>query len=382
MQCLNDFKNRLKNKSNEVNLPRLIISAFFFLVLVLAYLYGLKIPSLLSDSLVRFGMNGILVLAMVPAIQSGIGPNFGLPLGIVAGLIGAVLSFQLNLTGYAGFFGAIILAMPFAIIFGLAFGGMLNKIKGSEMIVSTYTGFSFVSFMCIGWIMYPFWHNEMVWPIGNGLRNVITLGSTYSKLLNDFLSIKLVNFPNGQNLWLINKTELYVKSIYTNMDHSMVLNIPTGLILFFLLCCYLMYLFTRTKLGVAMRAGGDNPKFAKASGINVDKMRLIGTTISTALGAVGIIVYSQSYGFIQLYQAPLMMAFSAVAAILIGGASAQKARISHVIIGTFLFQGLLTASLPVANKIITEGNLSEVLRMIIQNGVILYALTKVGGEKY
>ena len=75
-----------------------------------------------------------------------------------------------------------------------------------------------------------------------------------------------------------------------------------------------------------------------------------------------------------------MMAFPAVAAILIGGASATKVKISHAIIGVFLFQGLLTIALPVANQVIEHGNLSEVLRMIIQNGIILYALTKVGGE--
>lgn len=130
-----------------------------------------------------------------------------------------------------------------------------------------------------------------------------------------------------------------------------------------------------------MKAAGDNPKFASSSGINVDKTRILGTILSTVLGAIGIIVYSQSYGFIQLYDGPLMMAFPAVAAILIGGASAQKAKIYHVILGTFLFQGLLTIALPVANQIVSEGNLSEVLRMIVQNGIILYALTKVGGEE-
>ena len=45
-----------------------------------------------------------------------------------------------------------------------------------------------------------------------------------------------------------------------------------------------------------MSAAGENP-FTRAAGINVDKMRIIGTAISTALGAIGIIVYAQSYGF-------------------------------------------------------------------------------------
>lgn len=56
----------------------------------------------ISDTLVRFGMNGVMVLAMVPMIQSGCGLNFGLPLGIIAGLLGAVTSVQLDLHGLPG----------------------------------------------------------------------------------------------------------------------------------------------------------------------------------------------------------------------------------------------------------------------------------------
>ena len=47
----------------------------------------------------------------------------------------------------------------------------------------------------------------------------------------------------------------------------------------------------------------------------------LGVGGTTMLGAVGIIVYSQSYGFMQLYTAPRQMGFIAASAILIGGAS-------------------------------------------------------------
>ena len=39
-----------------------------------------------------------------------------------------------------------------------------------------------------------------------------------------------------------------------------------------------------------MQAVGNNPRFAESVGINVDKMRIIGTVFSTVLGAVGILV--------------------------------------------------------------------------------------------
>jgi len=51
--------------------------------------------------------------------------------------------------------------------------------------------------------------------------------------------------------------------------------------------------------------------------------------------------------------------------------------VSHVIVGVVLFQGLLTTALPVANELFAGTDLSEIMRMIVQNGIILYALTQV-----
>ena len=69
------------------------------------------------------------------------------------------------------------------------------------------------------------------------------------------------------------------------------------------------------------------------------------------------------------------MALPAVAAILIGGASVNKASIMNVIVGTFLFQGIVTMTPTVMNNMI-HMDMSEVIRMIASNGMILYALTR------
>ena len=127
---------------------------------------------------------------------------------------------------------------------------------------------------------------------------------------------------------------------------------------------------------------GSNPTFAKASGINIDRSRTLSVMLSTWLGAVGILVYQQGFGFAQAYTAPLNMALPAVSAILIGGASVNKASISNVIIGTFLFQGLVTMTPTVMNSGLNVGDMSEVIRVIISQGMILYALTrKTEGSK-
>jgi simple sugar transport system permease protein len=341
---------RFREFIQKFGLPRLIIISFLLFLYVLAFALKIPLSGLFSDSLVRLGMHSLLVLAMLPAIQSGIGPNFGLPLGIICGLIGALMAIELDLYEMQAVFTAIIIAIPLAIIVGWGYGWLLNKVKGSEMMVATYVGFSSVSLMNIGWVMLPFTSNEMKWPIGRGLRVTITIATRYEKVLN--------------NLWKFSIGDIMI---------------PTGLLLFCGILCLAVWLFARSKAGVAMRAVGDSRRFAEASGINTDRYRIIGAILSTVLGAIGIVAFAQSFGFIQLYEAPMFMGFGAVAAILIGGATVKKASISNVIIGTFLFQSLLVVALPVANKLVTTGSLAEITRIIVQNGVILYALTQIGG---
>ena len=336
----------------KLGIPRVIIGLFFILLCFMTLWFDLGLSTLLSNSVVRMGMNSIMVLAMVPGIQCGISLNLGLPIGLVAGLIGGLVTIQLGIPGWPGFLLAIAVGCIIAAGAGWAYAQLLNRLKGEEMSVTTYVGFSIVSLMCIAWLVLPFTSLKLRWPMGTGLRNTIGLDSTnFKHILDDFLAFEIGGFT-----------------------------VPTGLILFMLLMCFLVWLFTRSKTGVAMSAVGNNPRFAEATGINVDRMRVIGTVLSTVLGAIGILVYSQSYGFMQLYTAPRQMGFIAASAILIGGASTTRCKISHVLIGTFLFQGVLTLGMPVANELVPGSTISETLRILISNGIILYALTKSGGE--
>jgi len=130
-------------------------------------------------------------------------------------------------------------------------------------------------------------------------------------------------------------------------------------------------------MGITIAAARSSTKFARAAGISDERTRVQATVLSTVLAAIGIVIFSQSYGFVQLYTAPLLMAFPAIACILIGGATVTRATIGNVLVGTFLFQSILTVALPVTSQVI-QGDISETARLIIQNGMILYALTRVG----
>ena len=344
-------KGLLRRAMDSYGIPRLIITGFLMSMFVLAPFAGVDLWTQFTNVINRFSWNAVLVLAMVPMIHSGCGLNMGLPLAIISGLLGATLSIELGFTGAMSFFMAMVLATPFAIILGAAYGWLLNRIKGGEMMVATYVGFSAVSFMCMMWLLLPYKSPTMVWGFaGKGLRTTISLEGFYDKVLANFLAIDLNKF--GINLV-----------------------IPTGSLLFFAVLAFLMWAFLHTKTGTAMTAVGSNPAFAKAAGINIDKMRMLSVVLSTWLGAVGILVYQQGFGFVQMYMAPFNMAMPAVAAILIGGASVNKASIANVIIGTFLYQGLVTMTPTVMNSMV-QMDMSEVIRIVVSNGMIVYALTR------
>jgi len=156
------------------------------------------------------------------------------------------------------------------------------------------------------------------------------------------------------------------------------LGVPTPVWIMGIVFLAAWYMLHHTRLGRYIYALGGNEAATRLSGINVNKMRCVGMMLSSALAAIGIQVYAQSYGFMEYYEAPLKLAFTAAAAVLIGGASNKKASVANVLIGTILFQGLLTIALPVANKILPDSSLSEIVRIVISNGIILYALTKAG----
>ena len=184
----------MKKIIDRMGFPRLIISVFLIILLGLASFLNIPLSGLFSDILIRFGMNAILVLAMVPAIQCGIGVNFNLPLGIVCGLLGALVSIEMNLSGFPGLFVAILVSLPLALMAGYLYGVMLNRLKGQEMTVGTYVGFSIVSLMCIFWLVLPFKDPRLVWAYGgSGLRVTVSLEGILSHVLNDFLAFKIGN---------------------------------------------------------------------------------------------------------------------------------------------------------------------------------------------
>ena len=111
-------KTKIRELIDNFGLPRLIIAGFLLALFILAPIVGADLPTQITNTINRFSWNAVLVLAMVPMVHSGCGLNFGLPLGIISGLLGATMSIQFGFTGPVSFFMAILIATPFALIFG------------------------------------------------------------------------------------------------------------------------------------------------------------------------------------------------------------------------------------------------------------------------
>ncbi|MDR2899603.1 MAG: ABC transporter [Clostridiales bacterium] len=344
----------LKKAYEGIGLTRFIITLFLIFLIIMSVAFGIDSEMLLSDCLTRIGMNGLFVLSMLLPVVAGAGINFAMPIGVICGLVGGVISLEYEIAGFAGLMTAIAIALPLAALGGYVYSLLLNRVRGSEMMVGNFTALATVALMSLAWMFFPVTNRKIVWPmLGYGVRMTLTLDGSYENILDDFLAIHF----------------------------SDKLIIPTGLFIVFLLMCFAIKMFLNTKTGISMQTAGSNPSFAKSIGININKMRSLSLIISCCLSAVGIIVYSQSYGFYQFYNAPQNMTIPTIASILIGGATMKKANVTNVIIGTILFQSILTIAMPVSNVAVASGGLSEVVRVIVCNGIILYALTKSGGDK-
>lgn len=140
------------------------------------------------------------------------------------------------------------------------------------------------------------------------------------------------------------------------------------------LFCFFNSWITNTRLGQNMRTVGQNRAVATSAGINVDRTRIIATCISTVLAAWGQLIFLQNLGTFNTVQQQDNVGLYAIAAILVGGASVQKASNKHAIIGVFLFHTLFVVAPLAATKIVGDPAVSEYIRMFISYGVIAVSL--------
>lgn len=138
--------------------------------------------------------------------------------------------------------------------------------------------------------------------------------------------------------------------------------------------CYINKWIMSTRLGQNMRTVGQNRAVATAAGIDVDKTRIIATCISTVLAAWGQLIFLQNLGTFNTVQQQTNVGLYSVAAILVGGATIQKANNKQAVIGVILFHTLFVVAPLAATKLVGDSAVSEYIRMFISYGVIAVSL--------
>jgi simple sugar transport system permease protein len=156
---------------------------------------------LIGDSLVRIGMNGVLALSMLPTIACGVGLNFGLPVGVIAGLVGAVMSMNWNLQGFAGILRGDRNRSARCHGCRLHLRPDSREGSGTGNDGRDLCGVFNCSRQCAcSGYLAPIKNPAMIFAIGGqGLRYTITLDKTFAKVLNNFLAFDVsgVTIPTG-----------------------------------------------------------------------------------------------------------------------------------------------------------------------------------------
>lgn len=328
---------------NAVPIVFLVVSAFAIPVSRFSSNY------LIQEMLIRLSRNSFLVLSLLIPIMAGMGLNFGMVLGAMAGQIGLIFMSDWNIVGVPGMTLAAIISTPLAIFLGWLCGVVLNKAKGREMVTSFILGF-FMNGVYQLIVLYgfgsivPITNPKMVLSRGYGIRNVTNLEGI-RKCLDNLIPVSF---------------------------HG--IEIPLATFMVIGLFCLFVVWFRKTKLGQDMRAVGQDMKVAESAGIPVERTRLLSIVISTVLACYGQIIFLQNIGTMNTYNSHEQAGMFAIAALLVGGASVTKASIANVFVGVILFHLMFVVS-PMAGKyLIGQAQLGEYFRVFVSYGIISLAL--------
>ena len=304
---------------------------------------GLSPNMLVNEIVTRMGRNSFLILSLLIPIMAGMGLNFGMTLGAMAGEIGLILVSDWQIVGIPGMVLAMIISVPISVVLGLFCGKILNMAKGREMITSYIISYfingvyQLVVLYLMGSII-PIKHTSIKLPRGYGIRNTVSLLNMRQNLDN-------------------------LIPLYISIPGVGSVKVPVMTFIIIALLCLIIVWFRKTKLGQDMRAVGQDIGVSRDAGINVERTRILSIIISTVLAGFGMIIYLQNMGNIATYSSHSQIGMFCIAALLVGGASVDKASIGNVFLGVTLFH----------------------LMFIVGRGHTIYIDNKdleVGGKKY
>ena len=392
-------------KTYAVTYLFIALSVFFIIV------SGLDMNYVSSQLLLRLNRNAFIVLALIIPIVAGMGINFAITIGAMAAQIGLLLTISWGVTGVSGILLAAAITLPLASLFGFLIGKLLNRMKGQETIGSLILGYFAngayqLLFLFIFGNFIPL--SDKVTIVGaTGVQNTLNLTGSVGlyKAIDGILqvpfttvvyilaglaaAVALVQFvrktlPAKKLALLLGGAVLLVlllqipaiSNVFSGAGGRQLIRVPVVTWLLIGCLCLFNLMLMRTRLGQKFRAVGQSQTVANAAGINVDRTRIIAIMISTVLAGWGQILFMQSDGIgtFQTYAAHEQVGLYAGAAILVGGASIDRATNLQALIGTFLFHSLFITAQSAASNLFGDSAVGEYFRAFLSYGVIAIAL--------
>ena len=356
----------------------------------------------------RLSRNAFIVLALIIPIVAGMGINFAITIGAMAAQIAALWVIEWGISGLPGFLVAMLMTMPIAAFFGFLIGKLMNKMKGQEMIGGLILGYFAnglyqLLFLFIFGNLIPLKAPGLVIKGSTGVANTIDLSTDrgFKYALDGLLRVSfstavliicgiiavgtLVLFARkkmekkkaftygGICVAAIVVAQLpFVKNIFSMVTVPMVTFFVVGLL------CIFNNALMKTKIGQQFRAVGQNRTVANASGINVDRVRVI----AIVLAGWGQLIFVQNMGSFQTYGAHEQVGLYAGAAILVGGASIKKATNGQALLGCILFHLLFIVAPSAGKNLFGDAAIGEYFRVFISYGVIALALVMYAWGDY
>ncbi len=378
-----------------------------FLAVGLAGLWvsGLSLPFFFDDIVNRLARNSFMALALIIPVLAGLGLNFAVVLGAMAGQTGIILVTHWGIGGLPGILLCVVIAFPIAVVLGILTGRLLNRARGKEMITTLILGFfangiyQLVFLILVGTVI-PMRNDVLVLSSGVGLRTSIDLTGGLKNGLDDVFRLPLPLFALlvglgflASSAWRLlrpgadgrrkggkagivaaglasiavvawSAVQLSGPSMYAFV------RVPVGTYLVVASLCAFTAFFMKTKLGQDMRTVGQDRHVAEVSGIGADRVRITAMVMSMVLAAIGQVIFLQNLGNFSTYGSHENTGMFAIAALLIGGASVAKATIGQALVGTALFHTIFIVSPLAGRALFGEAQLGEFFRAFVAYGII------------
>ena len=172
------------------------------------------------------------------------------------------------------------------------------------------------------------------------LAGILTMTALYS--------INIMIMDNKSNISLLGEETIFTMA-------KSIMGPRSGLVIGFgivLMVCVGLGIFLYTKLGLSIRATGDNEDMVRSSSINVDRMKIIGLAMANALVGVSGALVAQKQSFSDASMGTGMVVIG-IASLIIGEVlvdivvkqRGMKANIVAAVIGSIIYRLIISAAL-------------------------------------